>query len=358
MMRVLVAMSGGVDSAVAAALLREAGHEAIGVTMLLFDPPAGPGGRGCCGSDGVASARRVAGQLGIPHYVADFRAGFRQAVIDDFIEQYARGRTPNPCIRCNDELKFRALFDRAASLGAEAVATGHHARVRADSTGGWRLCRGHDPVKDQSYFLYRMTQDQLARAGMPVGELTKAEVREKARALGLVVAERDESQEVCFVENDDYAAFLRQRRPGMFRPGPVLDTAGREVGRHDGIAAFTLGQRRGLGIAFGERRYVVGIDAERDAVIVGGADSARVNVVEAGNVNWVWPAAREVDTVVTARIRSQGQDAPARFRLTGPDSIRVEFEEPQWLPAPGQAVVLWQGACVLGGGTIERAFKE
>lgn len=357
-MRTVVAMSGGVDSAVAAALLQDQGHEVIGITMHLFDVPSGPGGRGCCGQEGIDAARRVAGQLGIPHYTADFRAEFRRCVIDDFAEQYALGRTPNPCIRCNDELKFRALVERASALGADTVATGHHARVIRHEDGGWRLGRGRDPVKDQSYFLYRLKQEQLARVAMPVGELTKPEVREKARALGLVVAERVESQEVCFVEDDDYAAFLRARRPEMFRPGPVLDAAGNEVGRHQGIVAFTLGQRRGLGIAFGERRYVVGIDPERNAVVVGGADSARVRAVEAGDVSWTWPAAREAEGAVIARVRSQGQDAEARFIHTGPDGIRVEFAEPQWLPAPGQAVVLWQGPVVLGGGVIERVIRE
>ncbi|MFO7649857.1 MAG: tRNA 2-thiouridine(34) synthase MnmA, partial [bacterium] len=310
------------------------------------------------GDAGVDAARRVAGQLGIPHYTADFRSEFKRCVIDDFEDQYALGRTPNPCIRCNDELKFRALVDRAGEMGADTVATGHHARVTPHEDGGWRLERGRDPVKDQTYFLYRMTQDQLARVAMPVGELTKPEVREKARALGLAVAERAESQEVCFVPDDDYTAFLRERRPGLFRPGPVLDPSGKTVGEHDGIAGYTLGQRRGLGIAFGERRYVVGFDLARNAVIVGDAEAARVRMVEAGSVSWTWPAAREVEGTVTARVRSQGQDAVARFSHTGPDSIRVEFEEPQWLPAPGQAVVLWQGPVVLGGGVIERLTPE
>jgi tRNA-specific 2-thiouridylase len=357
-MRVVVAMSGGVDSAVAAALLRDAGHEVVGVTMLLFDGPVGPRGRACCGDDGVRAARRVARQLGIPHHVVDFRVEFREDVIGDFENAYARGRTPNPCIRCNEALKFGLLTERARGFGAETMATGHHARVVDRGGGDWRLERGRDPVKDQSYFLYRLKQDQLARVAMPVGELTKPEVREKARVLGLVVAEREESQEVCFVEDDDYAAFLRARRPELFRPGDVLDRSGRVVGRHDGIAGFTLGQRRGLGIAFGERRYVVGLDAESNAVTIGDAEATRVRAVEAKDTSWVWPAAREVEGPVTARVRSQGQDVPARFRHTGPDSIRVEFEEPQWLPAPGQAVVLWQGPVVLGGGTIERAFKE
>ncbi len=356
-MRIVVGMSGGVDSAVAAALLKDQGHEVIGVTMLLFDLSSGPGGRGCCGDAAVESARRVAGRLGIPYYTADFRADFGRCVIEDFETQYALGRTPNPCIRCNTELKFGKLIERARTLGADAVATGHHARV-VGHAGAWRLCRGRDPFKDQSYFLYRMTQDKLSQVAMPVGELTKSEVREKARALGLAVAEREESQEVCFVPDSDVGAFLRARRPELFRPGPVTDLAGNVLGQHDGIASFTLGQRRGLGIALGERRYVVRIDIETNTVVLGDADAARVRVVYAGSVSWVWPAARNEVSRVTARVRSQGQDAPARVTHTGPASIRVEFEEPQWLPAPGQAVVLWQEQLVLGGGIIEHAARE
>lgn len=358
-MRVVVAMSGGVDSAVAAAILKEQGHQVIGITMRLLEQPAGADGRGCCGDDAVESARRTAGQLRIPHYVLDMRAEFEREVVADFVSEYARGRTPNPCIRCNEALKFRRLVERAEALGAQAVATGHHARIRLHPGGGWRLLRGRDAAKDQSYFLYRLTQDRLARVLMPVGELTKAEVRERARALGLTAAaHRPESQEACFVPDNDSVAFLRRRRPELFRRGPILDETGRQVGTHDGIAGLTLGQRRGIGVALGERRYVVAIDVERNTVVVAGAASARVRGVEAGDICWVWPGAREVRTGVTARVRSQGQDVPVRVDYAAPDRLLVFFEEPQWLPAPGQAVVLWQGAVVLGGGVIERAIRE
>jgi tRNA-specific 2-thiouridylase len=357
--RVLAAMSGGVDSSVAAALLLAQGFEVVGVTMYLFEEePGRTGGRSCCGSAAVRDAQRVAAKLGFPHYAWDFRPEFERSVIADFESEYALGRTPNPCIRCNELVKFRALLDRAPQLGAELVATGHHARVERDAAGVWQLLRGRDRQKDQSYFLYSMTQKQLARVLFPVGGMQKSEVRQRARELGLSVADKPESQDICFVPGGDYPAFLRGRRPDRFRPGPVLDAAGNMLGRHDGTAAYTIGQRKGLGLAFGERRYVVRIDHRANAVVLGTEAETRGSVVEASGVNWVAGSVPVGPVKAHASVRYQSRGGTALVEPLPGARVRVRFDEPQFAPAPGQAVVFWQDDRVLGGGTIEQAGRE
>lgn len=351
-MRVVVAMSGGVDSSVAAALLRDAGHEVLGVTMrLLDDDRAGRGPGGCCSVAAARDAARVAARLGIPHYPLDFREQIEQEVVEDFCSEYSRGRTPSPCIRCNERLKFGVLLDRLAEFGADRLATGHHARV-AWAAGGWRLLRARDRAKDQSYFLYRLDQDQLGRVLMPVGELTKAGVRERARDLGLPVADKPESQEVCFIPGDDYAAFLRERCPAAFVPGPVLDTSGNRVGEHRGIGHFTVGQRRGLGIPFGERRYVVAIDAGRNAVVVGREDEARSSSAGLEDVRWVSGKVPDAAFRALVRVRNVHEGGMAMVMPLADRRAVVRFDEPQWAVCPGQAAVFYDGDIVLGGGII------
>jgi len=375
-MRVLVAMSGGVDSSVAAALLKEQGYDVVGVTMRLFDDERkGEGGRGCCGFGGARDAARVAATLGFAHYTWDFRREFEASVIGDFCSEYGRGRTPNPCLRCNEVLKFTELLGRAPQLGAELIATGHHARIAARDTTGkrglyrasarseglsplsgpptWQLLKGIDAAKDQSYFLYAMTQQQLGKVLMPVGDYTKARVREIARRLDLPVADKPESQDICFVPDNDYGAFLRRRRPDLLRAGPVLDKSGNVLGQHQGIAGFTVGQRKGLGLAFGERRYVTRIDPEKNAVVLGNEDEARGRVVEASDARWISGSAPAEPFRAEARVRYQGRGGDVLVEPLDEGRVRVTFDEPQWAPTPGQAVVFWQGDCCIGGATIE-----
>ena len=371
--RVVVAMSGGVDSSVSAALLMEQGYDVVGVTMRLYDDEReGDGGRGCCGFGGARDAARVAAKLGFPHCTWDFRREFEASVIEDFCSEYGRARTPNPCLRCNEVLKFTELLGRAAQLGAELIATGHYARISkmqtancklqtADMMGkqtAWQLLRGVDVTKDQSYFLYAMTQEQLSRVLMPVGGHSKTEVRELARKFDLPVADKPESQDICFVPDNDYETFLRRRRPELFRPGPVLDMSGNVLGQHQGIAAFTVGQRKGLGLAFGERRYVIRLDPDKDTVVLGTEAEAQSNVVEAADARWVNGPVPDDPFRAHASVRYQSKGGDALVEPSGEDRVRVTFDEPQWAPTPGQAVVFWHNDVVLGGATIECTRAE
>ncbi len=357
MARVAVAMSGGVDSAVAAALLSEQGHEVIGLTMNLWPswvPPSDGASRACCGVSAIDDARAVARQLGIRHYVLNLREAFERAVIDYFCDEYAKGRTPNPCIACNQAVKFRVLLEKVDAMGCDLLATGHYARVaRDEETGRFVLLRAADPRKDQSYVLYALTQAHLARLRFPVGEHPKRDVRELARRFGLPVADKPDSQEICFVPTGHYGDLVASRRPEAARPGPIVDRAGAVVGAHTGIARYTIGQRRGLGLAGEEPHYVVDIDAERNTLVVGGPDDLLRSHVVLGRVNWIAPPPPPA-TGVTVRVRHAAADVPAALRLRADGHVDVEFAAPQRAAAPGQAATFYYGDLVLGGGIIER----
>ncbi len=342
----------------AAALLKDAGYEVIGATMQVWPRDQGDTPSSCCGLNAIEDARRVAYRLGIPHYTLNFRDVFAGKVIADFCGEYSRGRTPNPCIRCNQYIKFGALLDKARELGADFVATGHHARIQVNSSRGtFQLKKGVDQQKDQSYFLYTLTQEQLSHALLPVGDYTKGEVREMAGAYGLPVASKPGSVEICFIPDDDHARFLRDNVPRTVSPGPVLDRLGRTVGRHEGIAFYTIGQRKGLGVCSGSAQYVVAIDPERNAIIVGGKEDTYGSELRAVRLNWIGISRPEKPVMVKAKIRYRHPEALAEVIPLGEDEVLVRFREPQMAITPGQAIVFYDGDVVIGGGTIERVLK-
>jgi tRNA-specific 2-thiouridylase len=347
--RVLVAMSGGVDSSVAAALMVARGFEAVGVTLRLVD--AGPGCRSRADAD---DARRVAEHLGMRFLVADYAERFRREVVEPFADEYLAGRTPIPCVTCNASFKFESLLERGRALGASGVASGHYARVDRDpETGLCRLRRAEDASKDQSYFLFRLGQDQLAALHFPLGEMKKTEVREVARGLGLANADKPESQEICFIPDGDYTAAVERIRPGALPgPGELVDGSGRVLGRHRGVHRFTVGQRRGLGLSAPDPLYVTAVDAERNRVRVGGADELLVRGACVERVSWIagGPPPRSLRASVQVRHRHQG--ASAEVEPLDGARVRVHFERPVRAVAPGQAAVFYQGDTVLGGGWI------
>jgi tRNA-uridine 2-sulfurtransferase len=358
--RIVVGMSGGVDSAVTAALLLEQGFEVIGVTMLIWNPPGMDRAEqgGCCGLGAAEDARRVAARLGIRHYVLDFQEIFYDTVIRNYADEYRAGRTPNPCIRCNEFVKFGALLRRAEQLGADRVATGHYARVRWDEESRrWLLLRGKDARKDQSYALYRLKQEQLARTLFPLGEMDKGRTRGLAAELGLPVANKPDSQEVCFVPDNDYPAFLAQLVPESRREGEVVDPEGRVLGRHEGVAGFTIGQRKGLGVASSRPLYVTMIDPSVNRLTVAPGDhpSLFAREVAAADANLIVVKEPGGSCSVTAKIRYNMPDRPASLAVVGEDRLRVTFDEPQRAVTPGQAVVCYDGEVVVGGGVIESA---
>jgi tRNA-uridine 2-sulfurtransferase len=366
MSRIVLAMSGGVDSSVAAYLLREAGHEVIGVFMRhgeeaqeacaadgppgyslpIFNPRADHK-QGCCSASDAADARRVADRLDIPFYALNLQAEFKQ-IIDYFIDEYTRGRTPNPCVQCNNWLKFGKLFDYADSVGAEFVATGHYARLQ----NGPSLLRGVDDGKDQSYVLFGIERRLLARMLLPVGEYRKPQIREMAAKIGLRVADKKDSQEICFVTSGKHDEFVRQRRKGVDMSGEIVTTDGRVVGTHPGIERFTIGQRKGLGVAMGEPYFVVRIEPQTKQVVIGRQEElARIRLT-ADQCNWLAdPPAGEFRC--TAKIRYNSPPAVATAELLPKNRLRVAFDQPRYGVAPGQAVVLYEGERVLGGGWIE-----
>jgi tRNA-uridine 2-sulfurtransferase len=344
-MKALVAMSGGVDSSVAAALMKDAGHDVVGVTLKLWSGPNGEAPTaGCCTVSDAEDARRVAAQLDIPYYVLDYSDEFRGGVVDRFVTDYASGRTPNPCIECNRTVKFDRLLSRLDDFNCDVLVTGHHAR-NLEEGPVWSLYRGNDAAKDQSYVLSMLTQHELSRTRLPVGELTKAEVRNVAAGMGLRTARKPESMDICFVGQRDYRGFLNDHAPEAFVPGPVVDTGGNQLGDHDGIAGFTIGQRRGLGVAVGEPRFVVRIEPATSTVVLGAQEDLGVDRVEVTNITWT--SGEEVSGPVMAQYRAHGD--PVAATLEGGN---LWFADRQRAIAPGQTVAFYSGDRVLGGALI------
>ena len=353
--RVVVAMSGGVDSSVAAALLHQQGYEVLGITLQLWgkDMCVSSGTRLCCSVRDALDAKAVANRLGIPHETLELVETFRERVINYFVDSYAKGLTPNPCIACNDHIKFGALAEKADALGAEAIATGHYARLTHEpSLDRWRLRRALDASKDQSYVLFNLRQDQLARAQFPLGELTKRQVRAMARELGFPTAEKPDSQDICFVRDGNKDAFLHRELQVSEEPGAIVDTRGRVWGTHRGLLGYTIGQREGLGVACGMPMYVVAIDRPRNRLVIGAREELLARQCHVERVNWVSIEAPNAALRADVKIRSRHAAAAATVAPHGPEAVTIEFDEPQAAITPGQAAVFYQDDVVLGGGWI------
>jgi tRNA-uridine 2-sulfurtransferase len=366
-MKIAVAMSGGVDSSAAAAILKEQGHELVGFTMQLWNQRRGisvdengePLPSRCCSLDDVYDARRVAEELGFPFYVLNLEREFERDVVEPFVTSYLNGETPIPCVACNSRLKFASLDRLAASLGCEKVATGHYARVEYnEASGRYRLLRGLDPQKDQSYFLWELTQDQLSRSLFPLGEMSKPDARDAARRNDLAVAEKAESQEICFVPDGDYAGFIDRylevegRKDSLPGTGQIVSTSGAVIGEHGGIHRYTVGQRRGIGISSPQPLYVIGIDSERNRVVVGNQDELLGDQFSAAGVNWIAFDNPSEPLPAEVRVRYRHAAAPATITPRPDNRAEVKFAEPQRAITPGQATVFYRGDEVLGGGWI------
>ena len=359
--RVVVAMSGGVDSSVVAAMLAEEGYDVVGVTLQLYDHGAALAKKGaCCAGRDIHDARRVAETMGFPHYVLDYESRFRESVIDEFADAYLAGATPVPCIRCNERVKFRDLLETARDLDADCMATGHYVR-RVEGPCGPELHRAADPARDQSYFLFSTTKEQLAFLRFPLGGLaSKAETRALATRHGLAIADKPDSQDICFVPNGSYAAVIEKLRPGAVEPGEIVHVDGRVLGRHEGVIRYTIGQRRGLALGGGEPLFVVRLDADARRVIVGPRAALAQREITVGSVNWLgdgdFAAAPEEGWEVAVRVRSTRPPVPARVHPEGEGRARVALLAPEEGVAPGQACVFYaaEGTRVLGGGWITR----
>jgi tRNA-specific 2-thiouridylase len=360
--RVVVAMSGGVDSSVVAALLKREGYDVVGITLQLYDHGAAVHRKGaCCAGQDIHDARRVAETIGIPHYVLDYEARFREAVIDRFAESYLNGETPIPCVECNRSIKFRDLLETASDLGADVLATGHYVASRRLPDGRRALFRAADPERDQSYFLYATTPEQLSRLRFPLGELPKEETRALARELGLTVADKADSQDICFVPQGRYSDIIERLRPGAVHGGEIVHVDGRVLGKHDGIIHYTVGQRRGLGLSVGEPLYVVRLDAKAARVVVGPREALATRSISLTDLNWLGDSRPEAigdaGLEVAVRVRSTREPRPAILRVTAGGAV-VELLSAEDGVSPGQACVIYDGDSprtrVLGGGTIAR----
>lgn len=352
---VVVGMSGGVDSSVAAYLLKKQGYRVIGVTMQIWqdeEEAALEENGGCCGLSAVDDARRVANRLDIPYYVMNFKNEFKEKVIDYFVDEYVHGRTPNPCIACNRYVKWEALLERSLSIGADYIATGHYARVVCLENGRYALKRSATLAKDQTYALYNLTQEQLKRTLMPVGEYTKDEIRGIAKECELLVADKPDSQDICFVPDGDYASYIEQTAGISMNPGNFVDASGKVLGTHKGIVHYTVGQRKGLGLALGYPAFVTEIRPDTNEIVIGTKEDSMVRVVRANQINFM-----SVETItepirVFAKIRYNHRGAWATLEKTGEDEVVCTFDEPQGAPAPGQALVFYDEDIVMGGGSI------
>lgn len=357
--KVAVGMSGGVDSSVAAYLLKEQGFDVIGVTMQIWqdeEPLAMAENGGCCGLSAVDDARRVADRLDIPYYVLNFKREFKDKVIDYFIDEYIHARTPNPCIACNRYVKWEALLNRAVELGCDYIATGHYARVCRLDNGRFALQKSAAVRKDQTYALYNLPQEQLSRTLMPVGEYDKEQIRKMAEEIGLSVAGKPDSQEICFIPDNDYASYIEKETGQTFLEGNFVDAGGKVLGRHKGIIHYTVGQRKGLGLSLGAPAFVTELRPETNEVVIGTNEDTFHDRLLADRVNWMSIPELQGERRVTAKIRYSHQGAPCIIRMTGEDEVECRFDEPVRAITPGQAVVFYDGDIVVGGGTI-RSFS-
>lgn len=352
---VVVGMSGGVDSSVAAYLLKKQGYRVIGVTMQIWqdeETAVQEENGGCCGLSAVDDARRVANRLNIPYYVMNFKSEFKEKVIDYFVDEYVHGRTPNPCIACNRYVKWEALLERSLSIGADYIATGHYARVVCLENGRYALKRSATLAKDQTYALYNLTQEQLKRTLMPVGEYTKDEIREIAKECELLVADKPDSQDICFVPDGDYASYIEQTAGITMNPGNFVDASGNVLGTHKGIVHYTVGQRKGLGLALGYPAFVTEIRPDTNEIVIGTKEDSMVRVVHANQINFMSVETITEPVRVFAKIRYNHRGAWATLEKTAEDEVICTFDEPQGAPAPGQALVFYDGDIVMGGGSI------
>ena len=354
---VMVGMSGGVDSSVAAAILLDKGYEVIGATMQIWpdmDEDRKQTEGGCCSLSAVDDARRVANRLGISYYVMNFKDIFQSKVIDYFVEEYLKGRTPNPCIACNRYVKFTAMLNKAAAMGIDYYATGHYARIEYDEgLKRYLLKKSATDRKDQTYALYNLTQEQLSRTLFPIGDYEKEKVREIAKELGLTVATKPDSQEICFVEDNDYGRYISENTNYKIKPGDFVDKNGNVLGRHKGIIHYTIGQRKGLGIALGKPMFVMGIDVEKNRVVLGDETEVFSDTLTAGDLNFISIDKLDKELRVKAKIRYSAKEADATIYPIEDSRVKVVFDTPQRAITPGQSVVFYQGDVVVGGGTIE-----